>query len=1178
MGLLGKLIRFITGQNRSRRISPKVELNNLPALKTFILEPIITPSGVVDSSHFSEPLFESGFFTVGAKGEVGVDYLFDGGGYEGELAIFSLKDLEQYDVSTSQGLHDFIQVVAERALSDSELGHIVISDAAEGARFSGMFPSEWHDWNAGEYQGVKTFNMHPGDTFGVMLVPNATVQELYDNPDAGGAVRPLFSMVTANPSEAFHLGQAVDVNGKATTFVLEDQRFDQGSDRDYEDIIFQFHGATGKAANMDNFVNHDVDWRGSELGQKLMEFIKPPANQPLIGIIDTGVTADNPDLDPYHIHFGNHADLVAGDGNPLLQSGEGSEHGTHIAGIIAATQDNGLGIDGINDQAPLYISRATGSGNWAQGLVDFVDAAKESGQPHAIANLSLDLTQINHDGSVTTRYEFTPFEREALEYARQNHVLIVAAAGNDGDVMSVLGQASQEFDNIITTGAAKHLDLSSDHAVPIAEAYDRADYSSYGYGLDILADGGTVENPILSTVGDGLGTLTGTSVATAQVTGAASLVWAANPDLDYRQVIEILKSTATDLKTPGWDVETGSGLLNIAAAVELAKRTTPEVYNPAAFLAPTTWDGEGQVLPWERAASDFVSVSFDGNVTADIGAIIRDRPSKSNGLIASRAAYGENLSFDGWVDGEYISYSGLKSTTKWYRIAGNPNQWISGAIIDSDPPAVVNNTPSNNPGNQNNTSTENNNTTVVVEVPTNENSNNYTDIPSVTEPPKPTFTVSEPFYSVWQKYQGFIGSPIENVQTFSGNVTYQRFDNGSIISSSHGTFALYGGIRQAYLNTGGLNGWLGAPTSPITEDPSHNGVLKQKFEHGYIIWNGNKATAYKVNENPKITYLDFNYDTFKLDAEPNFQLISTKTVSNSSINPSGSSNRGVDKIIDFLKKAVSWLIIHGTVKEDPDIEKNNGLAKRTSPSSFMDDNKVEPLILKNTRLWFLGWTEATYLHDNNKWLQVVDFDNNLFWVPAYYIQLDLDYLPDFLKIESGVNWDFINEQEAFSLNGNVPKVDKSGVTIAHGFDIGQYNKYDLTTSIRLPPDLVDKYKPYLGLIRKDAENALKKKPLEITQKEADITDKLVHLYKIGMLEPLYNQDSKVRFRDLPPEAQTVIASVAYQKGERGVKDWKEFWDAVTKQNWQKAKTALENAQGYSSRRKAEANYLLPLIS
>jgi hypothetical protein len=52
-----------------------------------------------------------------------------------------------------------------------------------------------------------------------------------------------------------------------------------------------------------------------------------------------------------------------------------------------------------------------------------------------------------------------------------------------------------------------------------------------------------------------------------------SQVWAANPDLSYRQVIEIIKNTATDLGTPGWDTETGAGLLNIAAAVHLAKAT-----------------------------------------------------------------------------------------------------------------------------------------------------------------------------------------------------------------------------------------------------------------------------------------------------------------------------------------------------------------------------------------------------------------------------------------------------------------------------------------------------------------------------------------------------------------------------------------------------------------------------
>ncbi|MEG4304793.1 S8 family serine peptidase [Microcoleus sp. D3_18a_C4] len=307
--------------------------------------------------------------------------------------------------------------------------------------------------------------------------------------------------------------------------------------------------------------------------RQLLNF--PLASQPLLGSIDTGVSADSPYLNYANIKKGR--DYVGGDDNPLLNPGEGSEHGTFMLGII----------DAINKTAPKWVGRAIDSGRWADSLVEFVDAAKASGQKNAIANLSLDLTQKNADGSVTTRYELTPAERKALEYARQNGVLLVTAAGNDGGVMSVLGQASQEFNNILTVGAA--------------DGKNRAAYSSYGRGLDILAEGGTPENPEWSTVGEGVGTMAGTSVATAKVTGAASLVWAANPDLSYRQVIEILEKTAKDLGAPGWDDETGFGLLNVLAAVEKAKQTTPEVYNPEDFLNLTTWSKEGQVTPEERA-------------------------------------------------------------------------------------------------------------------------------------------------------------------------------------------------------------------------------------------------------------------------------------------------------------------------------------------------------------------------------------------------------------------------------------------------------------------------------------------------------------------------------------------------------------------------------------------------
>ncbi|WP_286186531.1 S8 family serine peptidase, partial [Geitlerinema sp. P-1104] len=223
------------------------------------------------------------------------------------------------------------------------------------------------------------------------------------------------------------------------------------------------------------------------------EFAKE--DQPLVGIIDTGFAENNPDLDYDNITLGR--DWVDGNDNPLLAEGEGNEHGTHILGLIAAQQDNGIGIDGINPDAPIWLGRAVGSGQWANSLVEFVDAAVESGQPNAVVNLSMDLTQIDAEGNVTTRYELTPMERTAIEYARQNNVMIVAAAGNDGGVMSALGQASQEFDNIMTVGAAEQFDPKTS----VWKGADRTDYSSHGHGLDVMAYGGTTENPQLSLAG-----------------------------------------------------------------------------------------------------------------------------------------------------------------------------------------------------------------------------------------------------------------------------------------------------------------------------------------------------------------------------------------------------------------------------------------------------------------------------------------------------------------------------------------------------------------------------------------------------------------------------------------------------------------------------------------------------
>jgi len=201
-------------------------------------------------------IFESGTFVVGESGQVSVDYVFDGGYYQGELAVFSLMGMEEFDPDSK----DFIREAARRSLSGTSLGHVVIADRHEGARVDGQLLGEPRNWNRGQYVGVKTFEMTPGDRFGVMLVPNGAVSEVYKRPGIGGNRKPLFSMATANPEDAFHVGQVADVTGDGRAFAIEDQRADRASDRDYNDIVFRFRGATGDALSIDELI--DPNWIG----------------------------------------------------------------------------------------------------------------------------------------------------------------------------------------------------------------------------------------------------------------------------------------------------------------------------------------------------------------------------------------------------------------------------------------------------------------------------------------------------------------------------------------------------------------------------------------------------------------------------------------------------------------------------------------------------------------------------------------------------------------------------------------------------------------------------------------------------------------------------------------------------------------------------------------------------
>ncbi|MEM9006381.1 MAG: DUF4114 domain-containing protein [Cyanobacteria bacterium P01_F01_bin.86] len=209
---------------------------------------------------------EPGLFSVDASGQITVEFVADGGGYESQVALFSLDGME----GLTPGSTDFIQEAARRALTNSVEGYVVIDDAIEKAALSGELGEI--NRNAGKAIGSKTFTFAPEDSVAVILVPDGSIQEVFDNPYAEGSLRPLFSIAAANPDGQTHIGQI-----RPGLLAMEDLRFDSGSDGDFNDLIFSLEGATGQVTSVIDLIDSDETWITTPLGKQLFN---QTANQP----------------------------------------------------------------------------------------------------------------------------------------------------------------------------------------------------------------------------------------------------------------------------------------------------------------------------------------------------------------------------------------------------------------------------------------------------------------------------------------------------------------------------------------------------------------------------------------------------------------------------------------------------------------------------------------------------------------------------------------------------------------------------------------------------------------------------------------------------------------------------------------------------------------------------------
>lgn len=268
----------------------------------------------------------------------------------------------------------------------------------------------------------------------------------------------------------------------------------------------------------------------------------------IVAVIDTGILPGHPDL------AGNIIpgyDFIDDDNDPTDTNKEFS-HGTHVAGIIGAMTNNQQGIAGINWQVsimPIRVIGKEGTGDYS-ALIAGIYWAVDNGAN--VINLSL-------AGSMDTIAL-----REAIQYAVQHQVTVVAAAGNNGS-SPILYPA--RYPEVISVGA-------------VGPTRERAYYSNYGPELDLVAPGGdssilTEEyNTILSTAGymDNNTAVyqytwaQGTSMAAPHVSASVALLYSAGIT-DPVEIQRLLRETADDLGSPGPDSFYGAGLLNIKRAL-----------------------------------------------------------------------------------------------------------------------------------------------------------------------------------------------------------------------------------------------------------------------------------------------------------------------------------------------------------------------------------------------------------------------------------------------------------------------------------------------------------------------------------------------------------------------------------------------------------------------------------
>ncbi len=256
-------------------------------------------------------------------------------------------------------------------------------------------------------------------------------------------------------------------------------------------------------------------------------------NRVVVAVVDTGVDAKHPALrhavnTSRAISFYGYSRTNQTSSDIVDRNG----HGTHLAGIIAANPVGKDSVRGINPDATIMpIKFLNHEGEGIQ-----LDAAK-----------AIRYAVDNGANIINCCWGFFSKKKEleeSIKYALEKKVIIVAAVGNSD---TFIPEYPAAFNSVITVGA-------------ISKNMRRSTYSSYGEHLDFMSLG----NDVYSTFpGSTYKSLTGTSQATAIVSGIISRILSVHPSMSTSDIYEMIKNHTKDMLSPGHDKRSGHGAVQI---------------------------------------------------------------------------------------------------------------------------------------------------------------------------------------------------------------------------------------------------------------------------------------------------------------------------------------------------------------------------------------------------------------------------------------------------------------------------------------------------------------------------------------------------------------------------------------------------------------------------------------